>query len=537
MLGMLKRHEVQVLRRAGHSQAEVARLTGVSEREVRRIELEDEVTHVDDDTERARRRIGRPGKVEAMRPFIAGLLSQDSELLTLEILRRARLAGYTGKKTAFYALVASLRPPKQRPVVRFEGLPGEFSQHDFGHVRVRFVDGHERMVHFFASRLKYSRWAQVSLVSDETVESVVRPLVEHFDAIGGVPLLAVFDRPKTIVLSWAKNGEVTEWNSTFASVLLELGVGVELCWPRRGNQKGSVERLVGWVKGSFFKPRRFVDEADLAEQLAAWHVEVNTQTPSRATGVIPAERLAEERARLRPVKVAPDELALRIPITVGLTGMVLHDTHLYSMPPDAIGIAGTLFLYQKRVRIVAGRFESLHPRLFEKNARSILPEHRAAMVAAVSGKRAKRYLKREHLLELGRDALDYLTEITHKRPLDWVAEVDELHALLQRVGRDPLQAAFRQAVSSGTFGVEYVRHYLGCPPEVPASAGSAGGWRGGFGSERSGSPKFNDSYRCEPPTPPRSGGGDAHQAVGTVDRSEERPGLFGRSSELSKRLG
>ena len=34
MLGMLKRHEIQVLLKAGHSRAEVAELTGVSIRSV-----------------------------------------------------------------------------------------------------------------------------------------------------------------------------------------------------------------------------------------------------------------------------------------------------------------------------------------------------------------------------------------------------------------------------------------------------------------------------------------------------------------------
>jgi hypothetical protein len=33
-----------------------------------------------------------------------------------------------------YDLVASLRPKPARPLVRFEGLPGEFSQHAFGEV-------------------------------------------------------------------------------------------------------------------------------------------------------------------------------------------------------------------------------------------------------------------------------------------------------------------------------------------------------------------------------------------------------------------
>lgn len=78
---------------------------------------------------------------------------------------------------------------------------------------------------------------------DESVETLTRTLVDHFAAIGGIPLVAVFDRPKTVALSWRKDGTVTEWNPTFAYVALELGVGVEVCWPYQPNQKGSVENL------------------------------------------------------------------------------------------------------------------------------------------------------------------------------------------------------------------------------------------------------------------------------------------------------
>jgi transposase len=60
---------------------------------------------------------------------------------------------------------------------------------------------------------------------------------------------------------------VAEWNPTFAGGALDLGIGVEVCWPYRPQEKGSVENLVGWVKGSFFKQRRFLDREDLERQL------------------------------------------------------------------------------------------------------------------------------------------------------------------------------------------------------------------------------------------------------------------------------
>ena len=114
---------------------------------------------------------------------------------------------------------------------------------------MRFLDGTQRRIHFFASRLKYSRWVEVTIVPDEQTETLVRTLVDHFTAIGGVPLLAVFDLPKTVALKWAKDGQVTEWNALFAGVALDLGLGIEVCWPFSPEQKGSIENLVGWVKG------------------------------------------------------------------------------------------------------------------------------------------------------------------------------------------------------------------------------------------------------------------------------------------------
>jgi hypothetical protein len=225
------------------------------------------------------------------------------------------------------------------------------------------------------------------------------------------------------------------------------------------------------VKGSFFKQRRFLDEQDLREQLAQWLKETNESRPSRATGVIPAVRLAEERPRLRPLKVSPGDLALRIPVFVGQTGVVVHEGHSYSMPAEALAISGTLYLYQDRVCIVAGRHEATHPRLTTPGARSILPEHRASAVAAVSGKRARRYLKREHLLQLGEAAHHYLTELIHRRPNLWIIDVEQLHDMLLACGDDALRTAFRMGLSEQLFGAEYIRHYL---TDITAAAVSGG---------------------------------------------------------------
>jgi hypothetical protein len=110
----------------------------------------------------------------------------------------------------------------------------------------------------------------------------------------------------------------------------------------------------------------------------------------------------------------------------------------------------------------------VHERKFERGEKSTLPEHRPQRVAAVSGKRAKRYLKREHLLEIGAAALDYLTELVHRRPRVWSRDVDRMHDLLVQHGADALRAALERGLSDGNFGHEYIAHYLDAHPPSPA---------------------------------------------------------------------
>ena len=97
-----------------------------------------------------------------------------------------------------------------------------------------------------------------------------------------------------------------------------------------------------------------------------------------------------------------------------------------------------------------------------------MPEHRAQRVAAVSGKRARRYLQRQHLIDLGTAALAYLTELTHRRPRTWIREVERLHELLQTHGDAPLRTAFERGLAAQAIGAEYIAHYLGTPmPPLP----------------------------------------------------------------------
>lgn len=126
MIAMVRRHEIQVKRQAGRKPGEIAEQVGVSQKAFgasslsqpsRRSTTRPSASNVASD---GRRRLSR---------FASSSRSSWSFSPTSWLLRRAKSEGYVGGKSALYEVVRELRPNVPPPVVRFEGLPGEFSQH------------------------------------------------------------------------------------------------------------------------------------------------------------------------------------------------------------------------------------------------------------------------------------------------------------------------------------------------------------------------------------------------------------------------
>lgn len=459
MLRMIDRHAVHALLKAGHSTKEVADQLCVSRRTVQRVAQEPPVQEGDDAAERRRRGIGRPAVAEPLRLRLRELLAEDAVAPPLEQLRLLREQGFTVGESTFYRIyrLEKAQLPAEL-MVRFEGVAGEFAQFDFGQADVRLLDGSSRRIHFAAYRLKYSRWVWVVPVPDERIESLVRALLLCFEHAGGVPLRVVFDNPKTVVTSRGEGGRPV-WNPTLAQVAIDYGFTIELCAPRSPEQKGSVENLVGWVKRSFFRARRFADlEHDLPRQLLEWLTVANEERPSRATKEIPATRLVAERARMKPLALPPAEYGLRYAVQVGPTALVEFQGVRYAMPAGACGIPATLHLYPDRVRIVTagGRFEAAHPRFPRVGTTSYLEGQRAEQLAAVAGARKRLYFMRERILELGPIGESYLTELIHARPLTWKGDVERLFMLLEELGETRFLRVLQRALFQRLYGAEYV---------------------------------------------------------------------------------
>jgi transposase len=409
---------------------------------------------------------GRPSQLApALRQQIDALLAAEPAMKGAELLRRLRSEhAYRAGKDPVYRYLKQHRPPSPppAPVVRFEGVAGEFAQHDFGELTVSYTDGTSERLTFYAGRLKYSRALHVCRVEGESAEAFIRGMESFARALGGLPLINVIDNTKAAVITRHKDpatgAERIQYQEQFASFLQEVGVFAEPTAPYSGNQKGSVENLVKFLKGAFLLARSFRNRADLLLQLADWLQYTNQERPCDATGQVPAVRLAAERPHLRPLPFGEAGYGLAYPAKVGRDARVRCRGYASSTPASWIGRPVVVRVHPEQVVLHFLKERVVHPRHPENGRYSLLPQHREALFVKPRG---EIMAKRQILMDLAPAAERFFTELVHRRPQTWRGhDLPVVWTLFQQHGAARLTAAFAHCLAQGAIGGEYLSAWL-----------------------------------------------------------------------------
>jgi transposase len=461
MLRQMDRSTIHYLHQKGWTNVQIAQFLGHHRDTIARVLREP--------VDRSPAPRHRPSAIAVFDAQIARWLDQN-----VPVSRMLELAGaqtdhpYTGGETAFYDYVRKVRRARQQTprhvALRFEGVPGEFLQIDWGEVRHLALTkaGMEPQTrYFFAARLKYSRYMYVSFHTDMREETLLRCLIACFQEIDGVPWAVVTDNMKTAVLGRTAEHEPI-WNPAYQKLAVEFKFHPDVCAPASGNQKGAVENLVKFVKGNLLPGRRFYDDADLAEQCRAWLTQVNTQRPSDATGQPPAILLEEEQPKLGPLPQSASDYGFFDSVVVSREGMVALESNRYSVPAHLIGRVLTARIHQSRIELFAdGERVASHPRQPGQHARIIDPAHFEAVFATKPRGRVMVY--RDWLCELAPTVNVYVRELCHKRRAEMKEQMLALYELAQEVGHADFVAALELAGEQQMYGAEYVRAIVTLP--------------------------------------------------------------------------
>ncbi|HET7876098.1 MAG TPA: IS21 family transposase [Methylomirabilota bacterium] len=421
----MARSAIKFLKQQGQFNTRIAGLAGCDRHTVARVLAEP--------TDPPRRR-RRAGTLDSRRDAVLSWIQADIPATRmLELARQDPTAPYVGGASTFYRFVARLRAELEAgaaPVIRFEGLPGEYVQWDWGEARVRLGGAPVKRV-FLAGRLKYSRVSAIRWRTQMDLETLLRAMLEIVEGWGGVPWVWVFDNMKTVTLGRDAAG-APRWNPAFWRFATEIGCHPELCDPGAAQQKGSVENLVKWVKTNFLPGRSFADDEDLAEQSLAWERDKAGQV-SQAHGQRPLDRLPQERAAFGPLTTTATTYGLYRVATVNRESLVRVDGNQYSVPVGHGGQAVDVRLRRDALRISRdGVPLAEHARLEGTGHRRRDPAHYAPALA--ERPRARLVLDRERLCALGPEVTAYVTVISQRRRRVLAEELAACTALEAQLG-------------------------------------------------------------------------------------------------------
>ena len=457
----MDRSAVKAMKKRGISNAQISRELRMDPKTVRHI-LEQPV----DVTAKTR---ARANAVEGFTADIEGWLERQVPVQRMLELVRGAEVPYQGSRSEFYRQVAKLREQREMQdnegSVRFEGLPGEYCQVDWGEVRgLQFSGQPAGTRYFFCARLKWSRLSFVVFTKNMKLETLIRCLLQAFEYFGGVPWNCVFDNMKTVTSGRDAEGRPI-WNDRFLKLMNEVGCHPLACWPESGNQKGAVENLVGWVKSNFIPERSFINDDDLATKARAW-VDAGNLTVSRAHGKIPREVWKlRERAKLTELGTTADD-GLVYEVQVGPESLVHIDGNRYSVP---VGYIKQNLLLRLRGGWVDAYWEDKlvahHPRAKERQALPIIiPEHFEPVFAKKP--RARVMVYRDFLVKQDASVASYISELCYRLRGEFGPHILAMYQLLETFGANQLGVACAIAGEHSAYGAEYLSNLLHPPRQL-----------------------------------------------------------------------
>lgn len=308
--------------------ARIAQKYGVSRQTVYNVLAEDSTA--------PKERKQRASILDPFKDFIRAKL-ENFDLPATTVLEDVQKLGYRGGLTVVKEFVRGVKGEQVRQVIeRFETVPGQQAQIDWGECGTITVDGVRRKLYVFVLVLGFSR-VMFARFTTSTRQPVLLTVLKEALSRLGVPRELLVDNMKTAVERHAPDGEV-RFNRGFLDFCEHYGVAPIACPPYWPRAKGKVECGVKFVKGSFLTGRSFATLADLNEQLEAWLDSRANLRVHGTTGERPIDRFAREVEFLRPAAAVPAfdtrELLLR---TVHADSHVRLNRVAYSVPPKLGG--------------------------------------------------------------------------------------------------------------------------------------------------------------------------------------------------------
>lgn len=369
----------------------------------------------------------------------------------------------------FVAQVRAGLYPKEAFVHRTHRL-GDTMEVDFGESSIELA-GQTHKVKFLVATLPasnaYFAWAYRVERLECLLDGIARALA-HF---GGVPRRLVLDNTSLAVKRVLKGRDREETND-FHAFRGAYALHVDFCAPARGNEKGSVETGVRYVRNLVFRPKPQV--ATLDELNASILKELDADLDARMViqGRTARQAAMAEKEHLRPLPVYLPAACRTTARVVNKFGHVRVDRNTYSVPIALAYHNVWAKIYPERIEIVSGdRVVAQHERCYDASCFILNPFHVLPLLEikhrAIPESTALCSYEFPEIFSQLRVALQ---DHTRKPDREWV----QVLRLVENSSLEKVERAVRTALAQNTPRLESIRLLLrGKGPDGTAIASTS----------------------------------------------------------------
>jgi transposase len=272
-------------------------------------------------------------------------------------------AGFSG---GYEIVKRAVREVKERQgrlaYVRFETMPGDQAQVDFGEFQVTLADGTVKKYYLFAMILGYSRQIFARLLERCDLPSFLEAHMEGYEFFGGVPHEVLYDRMRNVYIRTLCETRDPDRAAVspgigmplFTQSLMTLAV-------HYGFQPKVAPAYGPWVKGKIERPMDFLRESwwrgyeftnlsranqDLAEWLAQKSERVHGTTRERVD-----VRFEREKPHLSALPPQRCDVSQRLTRDVHKDCTFSVDANLYLLPHTLVGLTVTVRVKDRHLRV------------------------------------------------------------------------------------------------------------------------------------------------------------------------------------------
>ena len=291
--------------------------------------------------------------------------------------------GFRGGKTVVKDAVRAWKQSHQEVFLPLAHPPGE-AQVDFGEATVQ-CHGADRKVALFVMTLPYSGAIFLQAFPRECTETFLEGHRRAFAYFGGVPRRISYDNSAIAVIEVLK-GRERKLTREFLRLQSHYLFQEHFCLVRRANEKGHVERLVGFARRNFLVPVPLVTCLERLNDSLRERCGADLAQRTRGKPVPKSELLQEDQAAFLPLPKQPFEARRIEERTVDSQSLVRFDDNEYSVPVCYAHRKLLVVATVAEVRLVYDdRLVAKHVRCWERERTFFEPIHYLALLERKPG--------------------------------------------------------------------------------------------------------------------------------------------------------